>query len=503
MEQLQGSIRAITDGFGDRSFVQGLMATFAEASGALVNPLEQGAQRIRDEFEITIQSARELRDAVAAVGEASTPQEVVDRARALLAFLEATIGPYQTMNAEARGLYERTRQAGEEAARLIGATNGAESALGGAASQAAQLANELARAVGNARALAQQGIDSVERARIEYEFRDNPVGRARALAGLEYDSRIAAPPGTDSTVLAVIEQNRRTYVEAAAAVAQYNEQVRIAQQNDRSTRSGGGVSSEPSGLAQFLTFSDDQLARAERALAMVGKTNAEIAEATAREELLREARERGLDVDLRRLETGRTLREEIDAQAAAIGNLVAAQEQANAQTEFFNDLQGELKDGFLDAIVAGKDFEGVMRDVARAIARAALEAAIFGSGPLAGLFGRGGGGKSGFGGGIFGFIRSLLSFDGGGFTGGGPRVGGLDGKGGFPAILHPNETVIDHTRGGSTGGGSVTINVNVSGASGDRHIIDLVSQGVTAGLRASDAALPGRVRQIVANPRRA
>lgn len=40
------------------------------------------------------------------------------------------------------------------------------------------------------------------------------------------------------------------------------------------------------------------------------------------------------------------------------------------------------------------------------------------------------------------------SFEGGGYTGSGPRSGGVDGKGGFPAILHPNETVIDHTKGG-------------------------------------------------------
>ncbi|MDA7760653.1 hypothetical protein N8909_01290 [bacterium] len=53
------------------------------------------------------------------------------------------------------------------------------------------------------------------------------------------------------------------------------------------------------------------------------------------------------------------------------------------------------------------------------------------------------------------------SFDGGGFTGGGSRSGGLDGKGGFPAILHPNETVIDHTKGQ---GASVVVNqvINVS-----------------------------------------
>lgn len=53
----------------------------------------------------------------------------------------------------------------------------------------------------------------------------------------------------------------------------------------------------------------------------------------------------------------------------------------------------------------------------------------------------------------------LLSFDGGGFTGSGSRTGGMDGKGGFPAMLHPNETVIDHTKGQTTGGAAVTVNV--------------------------------------------
>jgi len=52
-------------------------------------------------------------------------------------------------------------------------------------------------------------------------------------------------------------------------------------------------------------------------------------------------------------------------------------------------------------------------------------------------------------------------FNGGGFTGYGARAGGVDGKGGFPAILHPNETVLDHTKGQGQG---VTIvqNINVT-----------------------------------------
>ena len=53
------------------------------------------------------------------------------------------------------------------------------------------------------------------------------------------------------------------------------------------------------------------------------------------------------------------------------------------------------------------------------------------------------------------------SLDGGGYTGLGSRTGGVDGKGGFPAILHPNETVVDHTKGQSMGGTS-TVNFNIS-----------------------------------------
>ena len=52
-----------------------------------------------------------------------------------------------------------------------------------------------------------------------------------------------------------------------------------------------------------------------------------------------------------------------------------------------------------------------------------------------------------------------VNFDGGGYTGMGARAGGVDGKGGFPAILHPNETVIDHEKGQEMG---ATVNFNIS-----------------------------------------
>jgi hypothetical protein len=53
------------------------------------------------------------------------------------------------------------------------------------------------------------------------------------------------------------------------------------------------------------------------------------------------------------------------------------------------------------------------------------------------------------------------SFAGGGYTGRGARVGGIDGKGGFPAILHPNETVVDHSMGQGVGS-SVNVVYNIS-----------------------------------------
>jgi len=61
---------------------------------------------------------------------------------------------------------------------------------------------------------------------------------------------------------------------------------------------------------------------------------------------------------------------------------------------------------------------------------------------------------------ILGVASALFSFDGGGYTGSGSRSGGVDGRGGFPAILHPNETVVDHTKGGSIGGGVTTAEIN-------------------------------------------
>jgi hypothetical protein len=62
--------------------------------------------------------------------------------------------------------------------------------------------------------------------------------------------------------------------------------------------------------------------------------------------------------------------------------------------------------------------------------------------------------------------RPLASADGGGYTGSGPRSGGMDGKGGFLAMLHPQETVIDHTR-GQRAANDVRVTVGIDPANGN------------------------------------
>ena len=149
----------------------------------------------------------------------------------------------------------------------------------------------------------------------------------------------------------------------------------------------------------------------------------------------------------------------------AANNLITDQELAKAKIELRNRVLGvkdatekmnitmqnvratgirSLEDGLVGIITQTTSVKDAFRNMANAIiadlARMAVRKAI--TMPLAQSFG-------------------LASFDGGGYTGSGSRSGGVDGKGGFPAILHPNETVVDHTKGQSMGG-NVNVTLNIS-----------------------------------------
>lgn len=158
--------------------------------------------------------------------------------------------------------------------------------------------------------------------------------------------------------------------------------------------------------------------------------------------------------------------------------------QKDASKAFATELHGDLKGAFSAAFrdTSGDPLQAfgdaLSNVVYTRIATAAAES-------LATSFlGSAGGASSG--GGQGSLLAALMSFDGGGYTGTGARAGGLDGKGGFMAMLHPNETVLDHSKGQGTGQ-PITVVQNFT--VGDVASVSLVRQAVAGSERRIAAAM--------------
>lgn len=156
--------------------------------------------------------------------------------------------------------------------------------------------------------------------------------------------------------------------------------------------------------------------------------------------------------------------------------VTSAQDIAGQTADLTNNILGGVEDSFVELATTGKTSfrdlaDSILADIARIGVRSLISNAIIGAGfgpkgaqqqgidfgsiasSIAGLFG--GGGSGGY--------TGAFGFEGGGFTGYGQRAGGLDGRGGFLAMVHPNETVIDHTKqsaNSSSGGNSNSIVIN-------------------------------------------
>lgn len=218
---------------------------------------------------------------------------------------------------------------------------------------------------------------------------------------------------------------------------------------------GGGRSKEPVDIFESAARDIQQL---ERQIELLGKSNQEVATAEARWAMLDAAKKAGIPVN-------DELNAKIEAQAAQVGALTQQLEQAELAQEQFDQAIEGIAEAFSNAILQGENLRDSLSNIFKQIAANILNAGI--QQALTQAFSGAGGG-----GGIFGILASAFggtraavpTFDGGGFTGRGSRSGGIDGKGGFPAILHPNETVIDHTRGQGGIAPKITINNNAPGA---------------------------------------
>lgn len=234
-------------------------------------------------------------------------------------------------------------------------------------------------------------------------------------------------------------------------------------------KSGGGKAKEP---VNIFETAEREIQQLERQIEVLGKSSEETARLQAQWAMLDAAKKAGIPVN-------DTLNAQIDAQAEQVGNLTAQLEQAELAQEQFDQAIDGIANAFSNAILEGENLRDSLAQIFRQIAANILNAGI--QQALTSAF-SGVGGGGGFWGSLasaaFGGTKAATpSYDGGGFTGFGSRSGGIDGKGGFPAILHPNETVLDHTRGqgramgGATFAPQITIGGNVTQGDIDRVMI--------------------------------
>ncbi|MDO8778105.1 MAG: hypothetical protein Q7K57_57185 [Burkholderiaceae bacterium] len=156
-----------------------------------------------------------------------------------------------------------------------------------------------------------------------------------------------------------------------------------------------------------------------------------------------------------------------------------AKEQQDAAKDYAKTLQTDVKGALSNAFRDSKDPIGAFGDALGNIVYTRIASALAES-LTSSLFS--GTASSSGGGGFLAGALAAFGFDGGGYTGNAPRAGGLDGKGGFMAMMHPQETVIDHTKGQTTGS-SQSIVVHQNFTVGDVASISMVRQAVSGSER--------------------
>jgi hypothetical protein len=223
----------------------------------------------------------------------------------------------------------------------------------------------------------------------------------------------------------------------------------------------GLITAEEKGLTLVtydLQKAKEDLVKAEENLSKFRGRNAKTAKADVlrlKEEIpLLEAKQENLQKEAQALQERKLAREKDDE---------AIKNQIRVVENFSNTVEGQLTNSFkkffdftnAEFLNFGNLAKSVLNQVINEVIRLMIIAPLVKT-----ITGTITGGLSN----VFPSLK-LPSGDGGGFTGSGGRVGGLDGRGGFMAMLHPNETVIDHTKGQGMGT-TVNFNINTVDATG-------------------------------------
>lgn len=184
------------------------------------------------------------------------------------------------------------------------------------------------------------------------------------------------------------------------------------------------------------------------------------------QKLLNEAQKSGVEITPEATASIRTMAEEFVYAEDKLRDLREEQEEfARRQGE----IKGSLKDSFTDLARGAESFSEALGNVIEKLAEMALSSAFdalwvgFGGDRLSAAL-----------------AAAIPSFSGGGSTGSAPRSGGLDGEGGFLAMMHPQERVIDSTKGQGGLGGALDVRVFVDEGGGWQAQVERISGEVVA-----------------------
>ena len=178
--------------------------------------------------------------------------------------------------------------------------------------------------------------------------------------------------------------------------------------------------------------------------------------------------------------------------------LTDAQKQQVAIADSVSGAFGDFFMGLVDGTTSAKDaFRAMAADIIQQLYRILVVEQLVQSiaGAITGAFTPASAAGTG---GSVAPPKAPRRYEGGGYTGSGPRSGGLDGKGGFMAMLHPRETVVDHTKGQSAGGTVVNQVFNISANTSDdtkRLITQTIAQASPAIINQSVGAVMNQRRR--------
>lgn len=440
------------------------------------------ADALRDlqkEFDATEDEARGLLEGIDALRNAEGPKQAVDASKELLATIEAIYGPFDQLTGAALELAQQVQAVGDDAATLTGTIEDANIGVDRMTDGFSAASAKLSTMVDNAGAL---GDNMYRAAKAAWDFLgaypdkvayNTTVGRGRGADPRQFGGS-AKDIQTNDPAAQLAYSNMKVADAKRAAIAKAS----------KASKSSGGGRSKGKTETSLFDIGENTMQNLERQIEMIGKTGSEIAGLTAKYKLLDEAKKRGIDLDAKQASSGKTVREQIDAQAEAIENLAKKAAQYKEQASFMDGLNQDLQDGFIDAIIAGESFGDVLSNLAKQLAKAALQAALFNDGPFAS--GGGGGLLGGLFSGIFG-KRAM----GGPVTQGKPYLVGEKG----PEIMVPSTSgkIIANNKMGGGGGTTVNVTQHISAPGADVGTV----QRLELAMARSKAELPSQIIETV------